>query len=71
MVASMYAMNLSFNSSFNTVDSNDQLADRIITLAGKVLVALPEINAAFEKAELSYSKVCAMTRVATVENELS
>jgi hypothetical protein len=47
------------------------LADKITTLAEKVLVALPEINAAFEKAELSYSKVRAMTRVATVENELS
>jgi hypothetical protein len=47
------------------------LADRITTLAGHALVDLPEINAAFEKAELSYSKVRAMTWVATVENELS
>ena len=30
---------------------------------------LPLINAAFEKGELSYSKVRAMTRVATDENE--
>jgi hypothetical protein len=35
MPASMYAMNLSFNPSFNTVDSNDQLADRITKLAGQ------------------------------------
>jgi hypothetical protein len=106
---------------FNTDDSNDQLADKITTLAGQInaanyrflkmiaefdrrvawegpgirscaywlhwkcgidmgaarekvraaraLVGLPEINAAFEKGELSYSKVRAMTRVATVENE--
>jgi hypothetical protein len=47
------------------------LADRITTLAGQALVDLPEINAAFEKGELSYSKVRAMTWVATVENELS
>jgi hypothetical protein len=37
--------------------------------AARALVGLPEINAAFEKGELSYSKVRAMTRVATVENE--
>jgi hypothetical protein len=106
---------------FNADDSNDQLADKITTLAGQInaanyrflkmiaefdrrvawegpgirscaywlhwkcgidmgaarekvraaraLVGLPEINAAFEKGELSYSKVRAMTRVATVENE--
>jgi hypothetical protein len=42
------------------------LADKITTLAGQALVVLPEINAAFEKGELSYSKVRAMTRVATV-----
>jgi hypothetical protein len=106
---------------FNADDSNDQLADKITTLAGqinaatyrflkmiaefdrrkawegagirscaywlawksglditvarekvrvaKALVGLPKTNAAFEKGELSYSKVRAMTRVATVENE--
>jgi hypothetical protein len=42
MVASMYAMNMSFNSPpFNTDNSNDQLADKITTLAGQVLVGLP------------------------------
>jgi hypothetical protein len=106
---------------FNADDSNDQLADKITTLAGqinaatyrflkmiaefdrrkawvgpgirscaywlawksglditvarekvrvaKALVGLPKTNAAFEKGELSYSKVRAMTRVATAENE--
>jgi hypothetical protein len=73
----MYAVNLSLNPHpfnpplFNTDDSNNSLVDKITTLAGHARVALPEINAAFEKAELSYSKVRAMTRVATVENELS
>jgi hypothetical protein len=72
MVASMYAMNLSFNPSpFNTDYSNDPLVDKITTLAGHARVALPEINSAFEKGELSYSDVRVMTRVATVENELS
>ncbi|MFQ3172622.1 MAG: hypothetical protein ACI9DG_002663 [Oleispira sp.] len=77
MVASMYAMYLSLNHhpfnppSFNTDDSNNPLADKITTLAGQALIGLPEINAAFEKGELSYPKVRAMTRVATVENELS
>ncbi|MFT5118805.1 MAG: hypothetical protein ACI9NY_002347 [Kiritimatiellia bacterium] len=106
---------------FNTGDSNDQLADKITTLAGqinaatyrfikmiaefdrrkawegpgirscaywlawksglditvarekvrvaKALDGLPKTNAAFEKGELSYSKVRAMTRVATEKNE--
>ena len=106
---------------FNSDDSNDQLADKITTLAGQInaanyrflkmiaefdrrvawegpgirscaywlhwkcgidigaarekvraaraLEGLPEINEAFEKGELSYSKVRAMTRVATEENE--
>ena len=106
---------------FNVDDSNDELADKITTLAGqinaatyrflkliaefdrrkawvgagirscaywlawksgldikvarekvrvaKALEGLPEINEAFEKGELSYSKVRAMTRVATEENE--
>ena len=106
---------------FNADDSNDQLADKITTLAGqinaatyrflkmiaefdrrkawvgpgirscaywlawksglditvarekvrvaKALVGLPKTNGAFEKGELSYSKVRAMTRVATAENE--
>jgi hypothetical protein len=77
MVVSMYAMNLSLNHhpfnppSFNTDDSNNPLADKITTLAEQAVVGLTEINAAFEKGELSYSKVRAMTRVATVENELS
>ena len=44
------------------IDDNDQLADEITTLAG-------QINAAFEKGELSFSKVRAMTRIATLENE--
>jgi hypothetical protein len=76
MVVSMYAMNLSLNHHpfnpppFNTDDSNNPLVDKITTLAGQARVDLPEINAAFEKGELSYSKVRAMTRVATVENEL-
>ena len=35
----------------------------------KALAGLPKTNAAFEKGELSYSKVRAMTRVATEENE--
>jgi hypothetical protein len=53
MVASLYAMNLSFNPSpFNTKNSNDPLVDKIMTLAGHVLVGLPEINSAFEKGEL-------------------
>jgi hypothetical protein len=65
MAASMYAMNLSFNP-FNNVDSNDQLVDKITTLAARALVGLPEINAASEKGELSYSKVRVMTWVATV-----
>jgi hypothetical protein len=47
------------------------LVDKITTLAGQALVDFPEINAAFEKSELSYSKMRAMTRVATVENDLS
>ncbi len=106
---------------FNANDTNDQLADKITTLAGqinaatyrflkmiaefdrrkawegpgirscaywlawksgldiavarekvrvaKALVGLPKTNAAFEKGELSYSKVRAMTRVATEKNE--
>ena len=106
---------------FNADDSNDQLADKITTLAGqinaatyrflkmiaefdrrkawvgpgirscaywlawksglditvarekvrvaKALVGLPKTNGAFEKGELSYSKVRAMTRVATADNE--
>jgi hypothetical protein len=67
MVASIYAMNLSFNPSpFNTDYSNDQLAGNITTLAEQAVVGLPEINAAFEKGELSYFKVRAMTRVAPV-----
>jgi hypothetical protein len=42
MVASMYAVNFTLNPSpFNTDYSNDQLADRITTLAGPVLVGLP------------------------------
>jgi hypothetical protein len=42
MVASMYAVNFSSNlSPFNTDNSNDQLADKITTLAGLVLVGLP------------------------------
>jgi hypothetical protein len=70
MVASLYAMNLSLNHHpfnpppFNTHDSNNPLADKITTLAGQALVGLPEINVAFEKGELSYSKVRAMTQVA-------
>ena len=111
----------SFNTPFAASDSNDELADKITTLAGqinaaeyrflkmiaefdrrvawegpgirscaywlnwkcgiamgaarekvraaKALDGLPEINAAFEKGELSYSKVRAMTRVATEQNE--
>jgi hypothetical protein len=35
----------------------------------KALVGLPKTNAAFEKGKLSYSKVRAMTRVATEDNE--
>ncbi len=35
----------------------------------RALDGLPEINAAFQKGELSFSKVRAMTRIATVENE--
>ncbi len=35
----------------------------------RALEGLPKINAAFQKGELSFSKVRAMTRVATVENE--
>jgi hypothetical protein len=35
----------------------------------RALDGLPEINAAFEKGELSFSKVRAMTRIATLENE--
>ena len=35
----------------------------------RALESLPRISAAFARAELSYSKVRAMTRVATVENE--
>ena len=35
----------------------------------RALEGLPEINAAFEKGELSFSKVRAMTRAATKENE--
>ena len=106
---------------FNADDSNDELADKITTLAGqinaatyrflkmiaefdrrkawvgagirscaywlawksgldikvarekvrvaKALEGLPKTNEAFEKGELSYSKVRAMTRVATEENE--
>jgi hypothetical protein len=106
---------------FTPEDTNDQLADKITTLAGQInaanyrfikmiaefnrrlawagpgirscaywlnwkcginmgaarekvrvalaLDALPESNAAFEKGELSFSKVRAMTRVATLENE--
>jgi hypothetical protein len=70
MVVSMYAMKFSlnhhpFNSPpFNTDYSNDQLADKITTLAGQALVDLPEINVASEKGELSYSEVRVMTRVA-------
>jgi hypothetical protein len=67
MEASMYAMNFTLNPPpFNTDDSNDQLADKITTLEARALVGLPEINASSEKAGLSYSKVRAMTRVATV-----
>ena len=44
------------------IEGNDQLADEITTLAG-------QINAAFEKGELSFSKVRAMTRIATALNE--
>ncbi len=40
-------------------------------LEARASVGLPKINVAFEKGELSYSKMRAMTRVATVENELS
>jgi hypothetical protein len=47
------------------------LVDKITTLAEQAVVGLTEINAAFEKSELSYSKMRAMTRVATVENDLS
>jgi hypothetical protein len=47
----------------------DMGAAREKVRAARALVGLPEINAAFEKGELSYSKVRAMTRVATVENE--
>ena len=43
-------------------EDNDQLADEITTLAG-------QINEAFEKGELSFSKVRAMNRIATPENE--
>jgi hypothetical protein len=109
------------SSNYFDSDSNDQLADKITTLAGqinaatyrflkmiaefdrrkawegagirscaywlawksglditvarekvrvaKALVGLPKTNAAFEKGELSYSKVRAMTRVATADNE--
>ncbi len=35
----------------------------------KSLGKLPEISASFEKGEISYSKVRAMTRIATPENE--
>ena len=35
----------------------------------RALDGLPEINEAFEKGELSFSKVRAMTRIATAENE--
>jgi hypothetical protein len=35
----------------------------------RALEGLPGINAAFEKGELSFSKVRAMTRAATLENE--
>lgn len=37
--------------------------------SARALADLPEIDAAFERGELSYSKVRAMTRVATPENE--
>jgi len=109
------------NSLINPADYNDQLADKITTLAGQINAAnyrflkliaefdqrkawagagirscahwlnwkcsiamsaarekvrtaraldgLPAINSAFEKGELSFSKVRAMTRVATVKNE--
>jgi hypothetical protein len=109
------------SSPFNSSDSNQELEDKITTLAGQInaaeyrflimlaefdrreawagpgirscaywlnwqcgiamgaarekvrvaraLVGLPEINAAFERGELSFSKVRAMTRVATPENE--
>ena len=109
------------SSLFNTDDSNDELADKITTLAGQInaanyrflkliaefdrrkawvgagirscaywlswkcgldmnaarekvrvaraLEGLPGINAGFEKGALSYSKVRAMTRVATELNE--
>ena len=37
--------------------------------AARALEGLPAINTAFQKGELSFSKVRAMTRIATVENE--
>jgi hypothetical protein len=111
----------SASSSFSSADYNDQLADKITTLAGQINAAeyrflkliaefdlreawaaggirscahwlnwkcgismgtarekvrvaraldgLPAINSDFEKGELSFSKVRAMTRVATEQNE--
>jgi hypothetical protein len=47
----------------------DMGAAREKVRVGLALDGLPEINAAFEKGELSFSKVRAMTRVATEENE--
>jgi hypothetical protein len=47
----------------------DMGAAREKVRVGLALDGLPKINLAFEKGELSYSKVRAMTRVATAENE--
>ena len=46
-----------------------KVAAREKVRVAKALGALPEISASFEKGEISYSKVRAMTRIATPENE--
>jgi len=46
-----------------------KVAAREKVRVAKALGELPEISASFEKGEISYSKVRAMTRIATPENE--
>ena len=46
-----------------------KVAAREKVRVAKALRELPEISASFEKGEISYSKVRAMTRIATPENE--
>ncbi len=46
-----------------------KVAAREKVRVAKAIGALPEISASFEKGEISYSKVRAMTRIATPENE--